>query len=132
MYYKVVNMDLKSAVIDISPILVEYKMNEWVSSKIPGSKLFVFNNIYTAFEFAAMLGKDVYECEVEGIYLGKNKLIAGPGGTISSDKILRFWKRFKNKKRFTNLINTQTNDKWLPYTVWVDRVKLTKRLINYD
>ena len=80
MYYKVVTRDLKSACIGqgvsykeeltefLKTITVQYAINIWIKPKLVGSKLFLFDSMYSVREFiressASYYGPRVFQCE---------------------------------------------------------------------
>lgn len=129
-YYKVVNHNLRSAIIDHNAS-VKYSIGEWTEPVIKGSKLFVFNDISAARLFAQSHDWPIFKCEVLGIYKGKHKFYIS-NARFNYDILNRFWSKIRNKRKFTNLIekpfNTDDQKMIEKYTVWVDKVKLIERV----
>jgi hypothetical protein len=71
-YYKIVNYNLRSLIIDdtIYPnIGVQYKINEFVEPNINGTKLMIFTSLYHAQNFLYKEHKDgkIYKVEALGV-----------------------------------------------------------------
>ena len=131
MYYKVVKKSgLRSARTSERGFTTYYKVGEWISSPFKGSKLFVFDDLGQAknfmYGFFAGADEEIYECEVKGVYKGRTKFLA----TFSDfSTFTNLWKNFRNKKRFSQFINTfGYKSNVVNNTVWVDEVKLIKKV----
>lgn len=139
-YYKVTSHPKKgtylSAIVSTpfyqkANITTQYKINEWVESPIKGSKLFVFDNtkdvanfMYFNYRFYTMQNA-VFQCEV------KNPKKRGPLTFVDAEYILTMWKAYRNKKKYN--LDSRTSYNPPLGTVWVDAVKLIKRVyINRD
>uniref|UniRef100_A0A6M3JQK1 Uncharacterized protein n=1 Tax=viral metagenome TaxID=1070528 RepID=A0A6M3JQK1_9ZZZZ len=103
-------------------LCVQYSLGEWTYPKLKGSKLFVCDNYKGAVEFCDMVYADsIYECEV------RRPQKTGPFHSLINkryDTIIEMWRLYKNKKKYRHL----TYDRPVVRTVWVDAVKLTKRI----
>jgi len=103
-------------------LIVQYKLNEWVFPKIVGSKLFVFDNLHDANNFAWNYYYTVYECEI------KNPHKSCPFYKYVLDSpvhVLTMWKLYKQKKKFSHLNSVEQPPIG---TVVCDAVKLTKKV----
>lgn len=134
-YYKVVNNELKSAVISKNQdrinmycsvgsldFCVQYKINEWVKPVVYGTKLMVFNDLFLAEDFANTLNdSNIYKCHV------KNP--SRFGFIAYLDDINRLYPKFlrliKNKKKRTNF---RTGVSALQGTVFCSAVKLIEKI----
>lgn len=108
---------------------VYYKINDYVYAP-QGTKLFVFNSLDIAKNFASSRNLAVYECLVKNPRLVKTLR----NNTLPKD----YWRYIADAKKHKLNINqylTKKNavghKKWPIGTVWCDAVKLTK-LINDD
>jgi len=102
---------------------VKYSLNKWTFPKVKGSKLFVFDDIDSAKLFAYNHNGITYKCEV------LNPKKTGPfySEVVSNAKVtILMWKKYTQKKKYSHLV-------WglclVPrHTVWVDAVKLIKKV----
>lgn len=143
-YYKVVRWNLTSAVMNtdndyIDPYLtndfcINYKINEWVKPKIPGTKLMVFSNLDSAKQFAnpyrsfrslSDIIYCIYTCHIKnpskiGFF---TYIYDSPSGIRT--KYYEYYKLIKNKKRRSSFKNNANipND-----TVFCSAVKLLDRI----
>lgn len=129
-YYKVVlkcssdHSNLKSAYSN-----VPYKMGDFVCAP-QGTKLFVFNSLDSAQNFAFGRKLAVYECLVKN-----PRLVKTLRSNTSHNDYWRYIADAKKRKLNINQYLTKKSavkrQKWPFGTVWCDAVKLTK-LINND
>ena len=98
-------------------ITVEYKAGEFVGPNIIGTKLYVFDSLKNAKNFAGMSSnQEIWECEV--INPNKVKYLA----YVTRNCILDFWKAKKNHKK-------TDWKKECPFgTIACDAVKLTRKV----
>lgn len=116
--YKIVDLQLKSAIMSSSEFVVEYKLNEWVSPKIKEAPLMVFDNLYDAKHFYKGENRYSYLCIYKCEYQRSKRKWGCCMGFI--DDILRLKKQKKNITRRVGRV---------PYgTVFADAVKLTERI----
>ncbi|MCB0448438.1 MAG: hypothetical protein KDD03_13205 [Gelidibacter sp.] len=125
MYYKVVRINLQSAVnkaFDLN-LNVQYIVGKFVQPKIKQAPLLVFNDIDRAKKFMRQNSgagpHRLFECE---IVESKRKW----GWLCDHDKET-FFKALKNKKAWTHLVDPT---EFPQGTVFADAVKLTKEIVQ--
>jgi hypothetical protein len=132
-YYKVVNSNLTSARVFRQEWRVWYQVGEFVRSPLKGSKLFCFNNLQAAQNFAYS-SEDVYECEVIGAVDSKRT----SGGFLSSThgrrKVVELaWKLMGQKKKYKHLLDEYARSKRHRTppkgTIFADAIKLVRRVV---
>lgn len=101
-----------------TPFPVEYKVGEWVSPVLEGSKLFVFDTLERANLFACSSEK-IFECEVENPE--KLSIICC---FMECFTVKTFWTRKDN----INVMQMQA----IPGTVGVDRIKLLREISDAE
>uniref|UniRef100_A0A6M3JQE9 Uncharacterized protein n=1 Tax=viral metagenome TaxID=1070528 RepID=A0A6M3JQE9_9ZZZZ len=135
-YYKVVTQQIDgkliSCIADDPRLLVIYELGRWSFPKLKGSKLFIFKTPENATDFVKIIHRGhssktyyIYQCEAKQVvksapcrrYYFMN---------TDMEIIKTIWKRYKNKKKYTNL----TNECAPKGTLWADVVKLTDLLIT--
>lgn len=119
-YYKLVNsklmsFNINSQATDISQEIemgsvLQYKIDEWVSPKIIGSKIFIFDTLKNTRQFlyhcltGAINDTKIFECKAKKIskeHLFINNGIVGRKDTLSYFNEIN--KLRKNKKRWTHI-----------------------------
>ncbi len=131
-YYKVVSPDLRSSLQRHLPdnFIVQYKINEWVKSNIPHTKLMVFDEINAARRLLNLhynTRRAIYEIKVKNP--SKKGLFISYIGDLSTYNTNSFMNAFtklihklKSKKQFFQNNGLPSN------TVFVKEVKLIKRV----
>lgn len=127
-YYKVVNSDNVS--IAAHPdTCIEYILNEWVSPKLTGSKLLVFETLEHAKSYANIIIDRIYRCIVTNPTKPKFNR-----GSIWSTNTL-YWEIINKARKHKKNIQTALNNnslrtyEWPSGTVLCNKVKLIE-LIN--
>lgn len=137
-FYKIVDDELKSCSINsryASEFEVQYKLDEFVSSNVPNTPLFVFETLDAAITFiqgdAAYCGygpspakasaTNVYECEV----VNPRRMRYLLGGELTYSNLQNFWKSKLSKKKTAICIRQKS----VPSRTFVcDKVKLLKKV----
>ena len=130
-YYKVVSNQMSSAR-ERGRLEVQYKVGEFVYPAVEHCKLFVFDNLKDAQEFAAYY-ESIYECEVINPTSSTRSMLGYMHWCCDSMLIEKVWKLIAHKKKYMYLINenhTMLNGtREVPKsTVFADAVKLVKKI----
>ena len=106
--------------------IVQYKLHEWIKPNVKGSKLFVFDALMAARDFAEPMRSqgvpkiEVYECRV------KNPGSSGVFMDYILDQpsfALRLWEEFNVQNIIPSSVLNPPNG-----TIWVDEVKLIRKV----
>jgi len=136
-FYKIVDEKMKSCSINAryaSEFEVQYKLNEFVSSNVPKTPLFVFETLDAAKNFihgngsggfgpspAKTSATHIYECEV----VNPRRMRYLLGGELTYSNLQNFWKVRLSKKKVCTLIYKKS----VPSKTFVcDKVKLLKKV----
>jgi len=118
LYYKVVKtgrQGFRSAIVLRRPWRLDYAVGEWTKPQVPDTKLFVFESLNAARDFAARESNAaVFCCEVEGEPTHPSRM-AWLGDLCS------FWQAYLQKVPYAG--GTPPRG-----TVWVDAVKLIEEV----
>jgi hypothetical protein len=129
-YYKVVDHNKKSFFYSrigseselLDSLCVIYKLGEFVYPKLPGSKLYVFDNLASADNFFRhhRYRYDIYACEIKNP--SKNVILTNWDCPY---RIINMWKKRQMKKKYSHY--THDCDIYSG-SVMCDAVKLIKRV----
>lgn len=126
--YKMVKIDLKSALIDENTFLsscskyqelwpVQYKIGELIYPNVPKTKLMAFKSLEDVRNFRNLYWtpKRIFKCYM------LNPKISGPSSTISNVDIV--WKKYQQKKEYRYLCVCAPKN-----TLWCDAIQLIEEI----
>ena len=120
-YYKVVKKIPYNGVVRYvsarawdGPIVVQYELKKWAKPRISGTKLFLFNNLKAATDFASV-SDEIFEILATGV-----SSCYQVSDSLAINDIKWFW--------LMNKIGIKCGIKGLPYTCCADRIMLIRKV----